>query len=247
MVLKAYALVQALMLLACTAASVMASARAASLNLAALQLDAGAGLTASIDPVSGGTNISIDGVPWLLSGSAAATFLGVPPRLLHIEPLVDATAPVVGFSMRWAAAASGAPLPWETSVRAGPVPGSLVFRQSWTEAYTRPPSPSPPDTPPVGAPTCGAFLEHTDQNGGRMCCGTPNATGHAPGVFAITAGRRAAALAWPLPNATATPWPMLCTPLTRLAGSSLGPRAREAGRSGGWAASSAAPVVAAVH
>ena len=133
----------------------------------ALQIDAGTGLTVDID-ASGGSSVSLDGDRWLLPGSAATTFLGAPATLLHMSSVGPGRA-----DMHWASNATGTPLPVHTSVFVGPVPGSLIFRQTWPQGWQwRPAAAAAAAAPPPS--TCGAVLHGADQSGGHVCCGTPN-------------------------------------------------------------------------
>jgi hypothetical protein len=144
----------------------------------ALAVDGGGGLEAIIGS-DGGVNVTLDGQAWLISDSSApATFLG---DVAHLMKAGGGALPSTegGIAMRWVNGQKAA-LPWITEVVPGPVTGSLTFRQTWPEGYTAPP---PPPTPSTVNATCGAILEHTDQSGGHMCCGTPLANGSALAGF----------------------------------------------------------------
>ena len=134
---------------------------------AAQRVDGGAGLLAEVDAHTNALNITVDGTAWLLGGAgSSATWFGAQPQGMGASPL-----PGGGLALRWAGSAA----PFLTDILPGPRPGSLTFRQTFTEAIPdtaalwAAPSPAPP--PPSGS--CGAITEGHDQTGGRECCGTP--------------------------------------------------------------------------
>ena len=145
-------------------------------SLSAGAVDGGNGLEVAVDSSSGAYNVTVDGVPWLLSGAGTpATYFGRTPALRSATPTRDG-----GLAFGWGLEAEQQ-LRWETAVLPGPVPGSLVFRQSWpagianTSVLWRDAQPRPSK--------CGSAVARTDQTGGRMCCGTPGRRGSAPAGF----------------------------------------------------------------
>jgi hypothetical protein len=150
----------------------------------ALAVDGGDGLVAIVDGESGAVNVTLDNVAWLVSDSIApATYRGSVPRLEAEGARATSSAEggAAAVAMRWVSSSSDEPspeqklLPWLTEVLPGPVPGSLIFRQTWPQGFTAPPPPPPPS--PNANATCGSILEGADQTGGRMCCGTPPRNG----------------------------------------------------------------------
>jgi hypothetical protein len=122
---------------------------------AVLRLDGGGGLAVALDRASGQYNVTLDGVPWLLStDTEPATYFGAAPALN------SAVASGSELRMTWRDVA-GAPLPWRTDIIApADQPGSLIFRQTFTAGVA--------NTSANVSAACGPVAEGTDQTGGTM-------------------------------------------------------------------------------
>eukprot|EP01051_Picozoa_sp_SAG22_P000327 SAG22_NODE_7_length_40155_cov_25.241356_40_plen_384_part_00 len=140
-------------------------------------LAAGNGLAVSMSPGDRSLtlNVTLDGTPWLRSPLfGMATYFGAHPVPAAVQPI----RPGGGWNITWKLPSSGRPLPWTTSVMAGPVAGSVVFRQTFSQGIARTAAEWPAPAPPPGpGPSCPRLVPNTDQVGGAMCCGTPNRTG----------------------------------------------------------------------
>ena len=130
------------------------------------RVDGGAGLIAEVVAHTNAVNVTVDGTAWLLAagGAGSATWFGAQPHGTGASPL-----PGGGLALRWAGSAA----PFQTEILPGPRPGSLIFRQTFTEAIpdTAALWNPPPAPPPSGS--CGTVTEGSDQSGGHECCGTP--------------------------------------------------------------------------
>jgi hypothetical protein len=73
-------------------------------------------------------NVTVDGTAWLLAAGDAggsAAWFGAQPQGMGASPL-----PGGGLALRW----GGSAAPFKTDILPGPRPGSLIFRQTFTEA-----------------------------------------------------------------------------------------------------------------
>ena len=153
-------------------------------------VNGGNGLSAYIDGSTGAYKVTVDGVPWLWSGlHAPAVFFGGVPAFAGLS---DQGAGGVRLSWR---GGSG----WETHVLAGPVPGSIVFRQKWAEGventtaqFSR--SAAGPLDGPVRVGPLLPGVAWTDDAGDSACCGTPkNKDGQPVGFLNYSVSQCAAA------------------------------------------------------
>ena len=123
---------------------------------------------------TGSFNASLDGIVWLASTPTPASWFGSSPKLGSVSHVGGVGDGVTVVELRWHDGSTGEPLPWVTSLVAGEsAPGSIILRQTFPSGIA--------DTakgwaPSAASTTCGAVQAGTDQTGGEMCCGTPNAS-----------------------------------------------------------------------
>eukprot|EP01043_Picozoa_sp_COSAG02_P034822 COSAG02_NODE_2457_length_8810_cov_4.343933_7_plen_1170_part_00 len=131
-------------------------------------IDGGDGLSVLVDGTTGDYKATIDGVPWLWSGlNAPVTLFGAVPKFEGARKVAG------GLALAWDGVVS-----WETTVVAGPVPGSVIFRQVWPDGVSNTTAPyGMTEGAPLQGPLQVSPLEPgvawISPEGGAMCCGTP--------------------------------------------------------------------------